>query len=179
MQHNWLFCHTVPKKPAACRSIKAAHALLPQKEIIATGKKTHRRRYRSLTILFDCSSDEALACTCFLTQLWTSGKYCDHGLAQEEMHNLCGLCVFLGSRSVLPPMLHEEKKHRLCRAQQCSVRHSQRPKSINRIATISANKCYTAVLLNCTTGNISVLRSVQRPTPDKKYMSFKFGRCLE
>lgn len=128
MQHNWLFCHTVHKKPAACRSIKAAHALLPQKEIIATGKKTHRRRYRSLTILFDCNSDEALACTCFLTQLWTSGKYCDHGLAQEEMHNLCGLCVFLGSRSVLPPMLHVEKKHRLCRAQQCSVRHSQRPK---------------------------------------------------
>jgi len=109
LQHNWLFCHTVPKKPAASHSIKAAPALLPQKEIIATGKKTHRRRYRSNTILFDCSSDEALASTCFLTQHWTSGKDCKHGLAQEEKHNLCGLCVFLGSRSVLPPMPHEEK----------------------------------------------------------------------
>lgn len=179
MQHNWLFCHTVHKKPAACRSIKAAHALLPQKEIIATGKKTHRRRYRSLTILFDCSSDEALACTCFLTQLWTSGKYCEHGLAQEEMHNLCGLCVFLGSRSVLPPMLHEEKNTVSAEPNNALCGTASVQKSINGIATISANKCCTAVLLNCTTGNISVLRSVQRPTPDKKYMSFKFGRCLE
>jgi len=113
----YLLCSTTgcfaipcPRSLRRVAALKLPHALLPQKEIIATGKKTHRRRYRSLTILFDCSSDEALACTCFLTQLWTSGKYCEHGLAQEEMHNLCGLCVFLGSRSVLPPMLHEEKK---------------------------------------------------------------------